>query len=54
MSVDNNGGSSILYLVAIGLIILWAVGFLGYHVGYIIHILLVLAVIAILLRIIRG
>jgi len=54
MSVDNNGGSSILYLVAIGLIILWAVGFLGYHAGYIIHILLVLAVIAILLRIIRG
>jgi hypothetical protein len=45
---------NILYLLAVILIIAWLVGFLGYHAGGIIHILLVIAVIAILLRIIRG
>ncbi|HLY68513.1 MAG TPA: lmo0937 family membrane protein [Puia sp.] len=45
---------SILYLIAVILVIAWLIGFLGYHVGGLIHILLVIAVIAILLRIIRG
>ena len=45
---------SLLYLVAVILIIAWAIGFLGFHVGSIIHILLVIAIIAILLRMIRG
>jgi predicted ferric reductase len=45
---------SLLYLIAVILIIAWLVGFLGYHAGGLIHILLVIAVIAILLRIIRG
>ena len=45
---------NLLYLVAVILIIAWAIGFLGYHTGGIIHILLVIAVIAILLRVIRG
>ncbi len=45
---------NLLYLVAVILIIAWAVGFLGYQAGGIIHILLVIAVIAILLRVIRG
>jgi hypothetical protein len=45
---------NILYLVAVILIILWAVGFLGYHAGGIIHVLLVIAVIAVILRIIQG
>ncbi|MEO6883330.1 MAG: lmo0937 family membrane protein [Bacteroidia bacterium] len=43
-----------LYVIALILIIGWAVGFLGYNAGGIIHILLVLAIIAILLRIIQG
>jgi hypothetical protein len=45
---------NLLYLLAVILIIAWLIGFVGYHVGGIIHILLVIAVIAILLRIIRG
>lgn len=41
--------------IATVLVILWLVGFLGFHVmGGFIHILLVIAVIIILLRIIRG
>jgi hypothetical protein len=44
-----------LSTIAAVLVILWLVGFLGFHVlGGFIHILLVLAVIAILLRVIRG
>lgn len=42
-----------LYLVAVILVIAWAIGFLGYHAGGIIHILLVLAIIAVLLKVIR-
>jgi hypothetical protein len=44
-----------LYTLAIVLVILWALGFLAFHVGGgIIHILLVIAIIAVLLRIIQG
>jgi len=45
---------NLLYLIAVILIIAWAIGFLGYHAGGLIHILLVIAVIAILLRVIRS
>jgi hypothetical protein len=45
---------NLLYLVAIILIIAWAIGFIGYSMGGIIHILLVIAVIAVILRIIQG
>lgn len=45
---------NLLYYVAVLLIIFWAIGFLGYHAGGLIHILLVIAVIAVLLRIIQG
>jgi hypothetical protein len=43
-----------LYILAIILVIAWALGFFVYSLGAVIHILLVLAVIAILLRLIRG
>ena len=46
--------SNLLYTVAVVLIIIWAIGFLGYHAGGIIHLLLVIAVIAVLLRVIQG
>jgi hypothetical protein len=46
--------SNLLYAVAVILVILWAIGFLGYHAGGIIHILLVIAVISIILRVIQG
>ncbi len=47
---------NILTWVAIILIILWLVGYVGFGeaVGNFIHILLVLAVIAILIRVISG
>lgn len=45
---------NILYLIAVILIIAWAIGYLGYNAGGLIHILLVIAVIAIILRLIRG
>jgi hypothetical protein len=44
---------SILYVVAVLLVIGWMVGFLGYAAGGIIHILLVLAIISVLLGIIQ-
>ena len=43
-----------LYLIAIILIIGWLLGFFVFSAGGLIHILLVVAVIAILLRLIRG
>ncbi len=46
--------SNLLYLVAVILVILWAVGYLGYHSGGLIHLLLVIAIIAVLLRVISG
>ena len=45
---------NLLYTIAVILIIVWAVGFFGYHSGGIIHILIVIAVIAVLLNIIQG
>ena len=45
---------NILYTIAVVLLIIWGIGFLGYHTGGIIHILLVIAVIAVLLRVIQG
>ena len=46
--------SNLLYTIAIILIIFWAIGFFAYSASGIIHILLVIAVIAILLRLIQG
>jgi hypothetical protein len=45
---------NLLYLIAVLLIIFWAVGFFAYSAGGIIHVLLVIAIIAILLRVIQG
>ena len=46
--------SNLLYLIAVILIIGWALGFFVYSVGALIHVLLVVAVIAIIFRIIQG
>jgi hypothetical protein len=45
---------NLLYTIAIILVILWAIGFVGFHLGGLIHILLVIAIIVILLRVIKG
>lgn len=44
---------SILYIIAVILVIGWLLGFFVYSAGGIIHILLVLAVIALLIGLIR-
>jgi hypothetical protein len=45
---------NLLYIIAVVLIIAWLIGFVGFHAGGIIHILLVIAIIAVLLRVISG
>jgi hypothetical protein len=45
---------NLLYIVAVILIIAWLIGLVGYSAGGLIHILLVIAVIAILLQVIQG
>ena len=45
---------NLLYTIAVVLVFIWAIGFLGFHAGGIIHILLVIAAISILLNIIKG
>lgn len=46
--------NSLLYIIAVILIIGWLVGFFAYSAGGLIHVLLVIAIIAILINIIRG
>ena len=45
---------NLLYFIAVILIISWAIGFVGYGAGGLIHILLVIAVVAVILRLIQG
>ena len=45
---------NLLYIIAIFLIIIWFTGYYAYDVGNLIHILLVVAAVAVLLRIIGG
>lgn len=45
---------NLLYAVAVILIIAWLIGLVGFHAGGIIHVLLVIAIIAVLLRLIQG
>lgn len=45
---------NLLYAIAIILLIGWALGFFVYSAGSLIHVLLVIAIIAIVFRLIRG
>ena len=44
----------LLYLIVVILVIGWLVGFVGFHAGGLIHLLLVIAVIVLLVRVIQG
>jgi hypothetical protein len=46
--------SGLLYVVAVILVIIWAINYFVLNAGSIIHVLLVLAVVAVLIRIIKG
>jgi hypothetical protein len=45
---------ALLYIIAIVLFVAWIVGLTAFHIGGLIHILLVLAVIAVVFRLITG
>lgn len=45
---------NLLYVIAVILLIAWAIGFVGFHAGGIIHVLLVIAIIAVIIRVIQG
>jgi hypothetical protein len=45
---------NLLYTVAVILLVLWAIGYVGFNAGGIIHILLIIAIIAVLFRVIQG
>ena len=45
---------SILYIIAVVLVVGWALGLFVYNVGAIIHILLVLAIISIIISFLGG
>jgi hypothetical protein len=44
---------NLLYIIAVILVIGWAIGFFGYAAGGLIHILLVIAIVLFLLKFIR-
>jgi hypothetical protein len=45
---------SLLYLIAVLLVLGWLIGVVGYSLGGLIHVLIVIAVVAILLDLIRS
>ena len=45
---------NLLYVVAVILIIGWAIGFFGYAAGGMIHILLVIGLIVLIVRLVQG
>ena len=45
---------NLLYIIAIILVVLWAFGFFVYRAGGIMHILLVVALFAVLLKVLQG
>lgn len=47
--------TNLLYIIAVILVIAWAISFLGgFYTGGLIHLLLVIAVVVVLLRVISG
>jgi hypothetical protein len=45
---------NLLYVVAVILVIAWLIGLVGFNAGGLIHILLVIAIIAVIFRVIQG
>ena len=53
-SLKYNIMGNLLYIIAVILVIGWALGFFYFSAGGIIHVLLVIAIIAIIFQVIRG
>jgi hypothetical protein len=45
---------NLLYILAVIVVIGWAIGFIGYSAGGLIHILLIIALVFVLLGVIQG
>jgi hypothetical protein len=45
---------NLLYAIAVIFIIVWAISYFSYNAGGLIHILIVIAIIAVLVRLIQG
>lgn len=45
---------NLLYIIAVILVIAWLIGMVGFNAGGLIHILLVIALIAVIFRVISG
>ena len=45
---------NLLYVIAVILVIAWLIGLVGFNAGGLIHILLVIAIIAVVFRLIQG
>jgi hypothetical protein len=45
---------NLLYIIIVVLIIAWLIGFLGYHAGGLIHLLLVIAIIVFIVKVLQG
>lgn len=55
LSASFNKSNHMLLTIGLILVGLWLIGFVGFHIiGWFIHVLLVVAIVVILLRIIRG
>jgi hypothetical protein len=51
----NQGGVTVLYTLAVVLLILWLLGLVsGYTIGAFIHVLLVIAIVLLLVQIVSG
>jgi len=45
---------NLLYAIVVILIIAWLIGFLGFHAGGLIHLLLVIALIVFIVKLVQG
>ena len=45
---------NLLYIIAVILVIGWLIGFVGFHTGGLIHLLLVIALIVVIIKVIQG
>ncbi|WP_103789563.1 lmo0937 family membrane protein [Solitalea longa] len=45
---------NLLYIIAVLLVVVWLIGFVGFHAGGLIHLLLVIAFVVVVIRLTQG